>query len=378
MPVALTSRCLVSRELLCHSQVVVSSLESYFFRSFYASEALTPTSASSRFVSDMRRTAIAHPSAPRAFYALATGSAPVNTGVMSIRPSMQILDDIAHLYGLGQFDVVNGWLDYGEFDFTPSAIPSAPLSSADEVKRSLVTGAPTITPSPRDLFVSPSVARDWSFYAAAADQGMALYYFYLFAPELGGLLPAEHIYTCVIHFLGGRKPWLHTAESITESLQAQQQVDRASDEATSRAAVEWTAATIWWHQLAGKSQSPPLSGSSTPSKRPFALESMANEYSRKEADGERGRFMLPSGHRYCCQEYKGLMLRWADDPLWCSSSIFFPARIFAADGTTMLPTTSRRGEIRTTWSPARLSISHLQSTRSVPETVCRKHTNRDG
>ena len=122
---------------------------------------------------------------------------------------------------------------------------------------------------------------------------MALYYFYLFYPELGGLLPAADIGASVIHFLGGRKPWLHTPESIRESLQEQQRQNGGPNEAMTKEAQQWTIAMDYWYQLVDRMNADKTASSSSLSHRPFALQSFRGKYIQAASASHRGRIVAP-------------------------------------------------------------------------------------
>lgn len=90
-------------QFLEHNHVVVNSLDSFFFRSYY----LSKTKASNEI------------KAPPELVTLGGLESPLDCRYMSIEPQIQDLVDIFFLYIRQSFRIQSGWMEYGLFDFEP-------------------------------------------------------------------------------------------------------------------------------------------------------------------------------------------------------------------------------------------------------------------
>jgi hypothetical protein len=118
-------------------------------------------------------------STPKKLYTQSSMLSPINTDFMSLEPNIDTAVDLLSIYAVGKWDVNNGWMCYGSFDFDPASRmesfenPNEPSIQYQVNKE-------------KDIYSWKESA--WSFDASWSDTGLLFYYNYLLHPESSGVL----------------------------------------------------------------------------------------------------------------------------------------------------------------------------------------------
>jgi len=158
---------------------VHSAVYNYFFKDYYLTSGDGP---------DNKNIAT-----PKKMYSQSSKLSPINTDFLSLEPNIDTAVDLLSIYALGKWDVNNGWLCYGPFDFDP-------LSRMESFEDLL---NPTNQQKPYQLNRKKEVHAwrefSWSFDASWSDTGLLFYYHYLKHPESSGLIDEWFDYSVIEH-----------------------------------------------------------------------------------------------------------------------------------------------------------------------------------
>jgi len=117
--------------------------------------------------------------APKKLYTQSSMLSPININFMSLEPSIDTAVDLLSIYITSKWDINNGWMCYGSFDFDPASRMES-FENPNEPSMQYQLN--------KKKEVHPWRESVWSFDASWSDTGLLFYYHYLLHPETSGLI----------------------------------------------------------------------------------------------------------------------------------------------------------------------------------------------
>ena len=168
-------------------QMIIRNLDHYFFRQHYTVAGI-----------DVRKTT----KPVRKFYTQVSIQSPVCSAFFSFEPDRRTVIDLMSIFDIGRWNMVDGWMDYGAFDFPYQQYMESFVDPLQPWKRGLEDKQyPYVPLIPYRTAESPAfVKRPWDFYCSWSDQGLLFYYFFMLQ-NTGGIIDPEDQSHEIVHFV---------------------------------------------------------------------------------------------------------------------------------------------------------------------------------
>lgn len=144
---------------------VRSNIYNYFFKDYYLAEGDTKIAY--------------HTTIPKKLYTQSSVLSPINSNFMSLEPSIDTAIELLSIYAIGKWDVNNGWMCYGAFDFDPVSH----MESFEDLNEPAMQYQ-----LHRKADVHPWHQSNWLFDSTWSDTGLLFYYHYLQNPKTSGII----------------------------------------------------------------------------------------------------------------------------------------------------------------------------------------------